>query len=185
MITSDACSSSPTRSELFRTFALIGLTGFGNALPLACTTIVDKRNWMTNREFAELLALAQLLPGPNVANIATILGRRYHRFSGAAIAVFGLYLGPTVIIISIGYAYALLGNSIVIRNLLSGLVPVATGLIIGLALKLLESLPRNTHTAVVFLVTVVGITVLKLPLLALISLIALSCTWIALRRVKQ
>ncbi|MDR5745482.1 chromate transporter [Caballeronia sp. LZ029] len=93
----------PTSFALFKAFFFIGLTGFGGVLPWARRMLVERLGWLTNREFAELLPLAQLLPGPNVANIATVLGRQYHGAKGAAIAVFGLYLAPTIITIGIAY----------------------------------------------------------------------------------
>jgi len=70
----------PTCFELFHNFAIVGLTGFGGVLPWARRMIVERRGWLSDLEFAELLPLAQLLPGPNVANIATLLGRRYRGF---------------------------------------------------------------------------------------------------------
>ncbi|ANJ87206.1 hypothetical protein MB84_25205 [Pandoraea oxalativorans] len=98
--------------------------------------VVDQRRWLTDREFAELLPLAQLLPGPNVANIATVLGRRFRGPRGAAAAVAGLYFCPTIVIIPIGFAYAKWGQTPLVQHLLSGLMPAATGLVIATSVRL-------------------------------------------------
>ena len=146
----------PTSFALFKAFFFIGLTGFGGVLPWARRMLVERLGWLTNREFAELLPLAQLLPGPNVANIATVLGRQYRGAKGAAIAVFGLYLAPTIITIGIGYAYARWGHAAITAHLFAGLMPAATGLVIATVLKLVTSLPRSVASIVLVAATFIA-----------------------------
>ena len=179
----DAASSPkvPTRFELFHNFALVGLTGFGGVLPWARRMIVERRGWLNDLEFAELLPLAQLLPGPNVANIATILGRRYRGASGSAAAVFGLYLFPTIITILLGYAYQRWSDSPIMHRLLSGLMPAAAGLMIATALKLVVSLPRNVQSLVLVGVTFAAVGLLTLPLLAVLAVLGPLGAWLAWR----
>ncbi|MFP3270761.1 MAG: chromate transporter, partial [Paraburkholderia sp.] len=50
----------PTLGQLFGAFFMVGLTGFGGVLPWARRMLVERRGWLTDREFAELLPLAQL-----------------------------------------------------------------------------------------------------------------------------
>jgi len=172
----------PTRLELFRNFALVGLTGFGGVLPWARRMIVDREHWLTDREFAELLPLAQLLPGPNVANIATILGRRYRGVTGSAVAVFGLYIFPTIITILLGYAYQRWSDSPIMHRLLNGLMPAAAGLMIATALKLVVSLPRDIQSLVLVCITFAAVGLLSLPLLAVLAVLAPLATWLAWRK---
>jgi chromate transporter len=160
---------------------VIGLTGFGGVLPWARRMLVERRRWLTDREFAELLPLAQLLPGPNVSNIATILGRQYRGAIGAAVAVSGLYLAPTIITIGLGYAYARWGQAPVTAHLLAGLMPVATGLVISTVLKLITSLPRDLRNAALVVATFVAIGILKLPLLFVLAVLGPFGTWLMLR----
>lgn len=171
----------PTCFELFHNFAIVGLTGFGGVLPWARRMIVERRAWLSDLEFAELLPLAQLLPGPNVANIATILGRRYRGATGSAAAVFGLYLFPTIITILLGYAYRRWSDSPITDHLLSGLMPAAAGLMIATALKLVVSLPRNTQSLVLVCVTFAAVGVLALPLLWVLAVLGPLATWLAWR----
>ncbi|MFM0202496.1 chromate transporter [Paraburkholderia fungorum] len=171
----------PPLSHLFGAFFMIGLTGFGGVLPWARRMLVERRRWLTDREFTELLPLAQLLPGPNVSNIATILGRQYHGAFGAAVAVGGLYLAPTVFTIGLGYAYARWGTAPVTAHLLAGLMPVATGLVIATVAKLIASLPRDWRNAALVLATFIAIAVLKLPLLFVLAVLGPFGTWLMLR----
>ncbi|HEY4298097.1 MAG TPA: chromate transporter [Paraburkholderia sp.] len=171
----------PNLNDLFGAFFVIGLTGFGGVLPWARRMLVERRRWLTDREFAELLPLAQLLPGPNVSNIATILGRQYRGAIGAAVAVSGLYLAPTIITIGLGYAYARWGQAPVTAHLLAGLMPVATGLVISTVLKLITSLPRDLRNAALVVATFVAIGILKLPLLFVLAVLGPFGTWLMLR----
>ncbi|MBP0592171.1 chromate transporter [Paraburkholderia sp. LEh10] len=174
----------PTTRELFGAFFLIGLTGFGGVLPWARRMLVERRGWLTDREFAELLPLAQLLPGPNVSNIATILGRQFRGASGAAIAVGALYLAPTIVTVALGYAYARWGNAPVTTHLFAGLMPVATGLVIATVLKLIVSLPRDVRNLALEFATFAAIGVLKLPLLLVIAVLGPVGAWLMYRALR-
>lgn len=179
------CVARPSLGELFSAFFLIGLTGFGGVLPWARRMLVERRRWLTDREFAELLPLAQLLPGPNVSNLATILGRQYRGAMGAVAGVGGLYLAPTIITIGLGYAYARWGHAAVTAHLLAGLMPVATGLVIATVLKLMTSLPRDLRNAALVAATFIAIGVLRLPLLLVLAVLGPVGAWLMWRAVGK
>jgi chromate transporter len=179
-----AASPKPTLGEVFGAFFMIGLTGFGGVLPWARRMLVERRGWLTDREFAEVLPLAQLLPGPNVSNIATIIGRKYHGALGAVTGVCGLYLAPTIITVGVGYAYASWGNAAVTTHLLAGLMPVATGLVIATVLKLLVSLPRDLRNLVLVVAMFVAVGLLKLPLLLVLAVLGPFGSWLMWRALR-
>lgn len=174
----------PNCWQLAVAFGTVGATGFGGVLPWARRMVVDQRHWLTDREFAELLPLAQLLPGPNVANIATVLGRRFQGPRGAAAAVAGLYFCPTIIIILIGFAYARWGQTALVQHLLSGLMPAATGLVIATALRLLAGLQRHWSTLTFAAATFIGSFVFGLPLLLVLGVLG-PCAVLAARRLAR
>ena len=62
------------RAMLFAAFLKIGLLGFGGVMPWARRVLVEERAWLSDREFAELIGMCQVLPGPNVVNLSVILG---------------------------------------------------------------------------------------------------------------
>jgi len=75
-------------------FAALGLTSFGGGLPAHLRRVaVRKRGWLTEEEFLEALALAQVMPGPNVVNLSIYIGRRLRGLPGALTAV-GAVVGP-------------------------------------------------------------------------------------------
>jgi chromate transporter len=70
--------------ELFRVFTWAGLQGFGGVLPVSQRVLVEQRRWLTQAEFVELMSIGQVLPGPNIINMALIFGDRYFGWRGAA-----------------------------------------------------------------------------------------------------
>jgi chromate transporter len=175
----------PTLAELFVAFATIGLTGFGGVLPWTRRMIVERKRWIDAMEFAELLPLAQLLPGPNVANIATILGRRYQGALGSAVAVLGLYLFPAIVTIGLGFAYARWSTSPVAARLLSGLMPAATGLVVATSAKLIGSLPRTWTTCLFVVLPAVTVGLLHWPLLLVVLILGPVTVWLAHRSASR
>ena len=69
-----------TPIELFLTFSRLGLMGFGGVMPWVYREIVEKKKWLAPQEFAELLAMGQILPGANVTNLSAMLGYRFAGF---------------------------------------------------------------------------------------------------------
>ena len=68
--------------DLFLTFSALTLQGFGGVMPVAQRVLVDKKEWMTREQFVEEFAVAQILPGPNVMNLALAFGRRHFGLGG-------------------------------------------------------------------------------------------------------
>ena len=78
-----------TPAALFLCFLEMGLSGFGGVLPWARRGLVEKRGWLTEQEFAEVLSLGQFLPGPNIGNMSIIIGSRFAGWRGAVAAFCG------------------------------------------------------------------------------------------------
>jgi chromate transporter len=82
--------------ELYLGFLSIGARSFGGVLPWAHRVLVEERRWVAEADFAELIALCQFLPGPNVGNLSVVLGRRWFGVPGALAAFAGLMALPLV-----------------------------------------------------------------------------------------
>jgi chromate transporter len=91
-------------------FSSVGLSGFGGVLPFARRMLVEEKRWMTAEEFNTQLGLCQFLPGPNVINLAVVVGKRYQGLAGAIVAPFGLLAGPFVIVLLLALLYDRYGN---------------------------------------------------------------------------
>ena len=94
--------SSPERprpaslTALFIAFTLLALQGFGGVLAVVQREVVERRRWLSNEEFIEDWAVAQIMPGPNVVNLAMMLGARWFGLAGALTALAGLLAVPLV-----------------------------------------------------------------------------------------
>jgi chromate transporter len=155
-------------AELFVAFTLLALQGFGGVLAVAQRVLVEQRRWLTKTEFVELLALAQVLPGPNVCNLALMIGDRYFGLRGALTALAGMMLLPLMIVIALTITYAHFAHVPQVAGALRGMGAVAAGLIIGTAFRLAGSL-RGSVLGVPLAVVLgstsfVAVALLRLPL---------------------
>src|SRR5215213_8124155 len=85
-------------SDLFISFTLLALQGFGGVLAVVQRELVEKKRWLTREEFVEDWAVAQIMPGPNVVNIALMIGGRHFGLRGALVAVAGMLTAPLMLL---------------------------------------------------------------------------------------
>lgn len=102
-------SSSPyTLTELVGYFAKLGTVGFGGPVALVGymhRDLVEKRRWISEADYKEGLALAQLAPGPLAAQLAIYLGYVHHRVTGATLAGLTFVLPSFLMVLALGWAY--------------------------------------------------------------------------------
>ena len=173
-----------TRRTLFASFLKMGLLGFGGVLPWARRVIVDERRWLTDREFAELIGLCQVLPGPNVVNLSVIIGARTHGAVGSLIAVSGILLVPVALVLAIATFYASVAHEPLAQNAIAGASAAAAGLILGTALRLVLQSRPPPRGLVVGAVAFLAVGVLQWPLLwvlLVLIVVAVAAEWRATR----
>ena len=142
--------------------------------------LVERRQWLSEREFAEVLALCQFLPGPNIVNMAVIVGSRFRGVPGAIAAFAGLVGVPLVIMMACGALYARYGELETLRGALAGLAAAAAGLIVAMAAKMAMPLIREGRVAPLLfaLAGFVAVGLLRLPLYWVVLVLApLSIAW--------
>src|ERR1700693_5786855 len=88
-----------SNKELFIAFTLLALQGFGGVLAVAQRVLCEQRRWLTKEEFVEILAVGQVLPGPNVCNVALMVGDRFFGWRGAFAALAGMMAVPLLIVL--------------------------------------------------------------------------------------
>lgn len=130
-------------ADLFWSCSGIALQGFGGVLAVVQRELVDKRRWLTREQFVEDWAVAQVLPGPNVINLALMLGDRHFGWRGALAAVAGMLLFPLCLLIALVLGFATVADQPVAQGALRGMGAVAAGLVGGTALKLASALGSN------------------------------------------
>ena len=125
--------------ELMIYFLQLGTTGFGGPVALVGymhNDLVEKRGWISEEEYKQGLALAQLAPGPLAAQLAIYLGFVHYRIAGATIAGIAFVLPSFIMVVLLGMAYKLYGGLIWMQAVFYGVGAAVTGIIANSAYKL-------------------------------------------------
>lgn len=175
-------------THLFLAFTRLALQGFGGVLAVAQRELVERLGWMSKEEFVEMLAIAQVLPGPNVVNLSMMVGDRFFGARGAMAALAGMLGAPAVIVLGLAVAYGQLAQYPVAANALRGMGAVSAGLIVATGFKLLPALrhsPLGRHAALALaLAAFVLIGLLRWPLVAVLALVGGGGMVLAWRKLK-
>lgn len=157
---------------LFTAFTSLAMKGFGGVLPVAQRTLVDDKRWMSREQFLELLSISQVLPGPNIVNMALIFGDRCHGWRGAAAALAGVLLAPLVLVLVLAAGAQGLRDQPLVTDALRGMGVVSAGLVLSIAVRLRCSLRQSPlgwpACAVLVLVTAVAIGLWRWPLVSVV-----------------
>ena len=154
----------------------------------ALSELVERTGWLTAEEFVEALSVAQVLPGPNVCNLALMTGDRFFGWRGAVAALAGMMLVPLLIVLALAAAYGHWAHLPAVSGALRGMGAVAAGLVIATALKLARTLganPLGLPLCLVFAgITFVAIALARLPLVGVVcglGSVAITAAWWKLR----
>jgi chromate transporter len=175
-------------TDLFVSFTLLALQGFGGVLAVVQRELVEKKRWLTREEFIEDWAVAQIMPGPNVVNLSLMVGGRYFGFKGAMAALAGMLTLPLLGVLLLALLHARFADHPGVAGALRGMAAVAAGLIAATGLKLYGALQNNVLGArlcvALGLLTFAAIALLRWPLAyVLFGLGGLACV-LAFRRLK-
>ncbi len=130
-------------ADLFWSFTWLALQGFGGVLAVVQRELVEKKRWMTREEFVEEWAVAQIMPGPNVVNLALMIGARYFGLRGALTAVAGMLALPLLVVLMLALVYAQFAANPHVAGALRGMGAVAAGLVTATGLKLIPALRKH------------------------------------------
>jgi chromate transporter len=169
---------SPT--ELFIAFSSLSLSGFGGVMPFAYRALVERRQWLTGPEFAALVGVAQVLPGPTICNMAVMVGMKKGGRLGGATSLLGMVLGPMIIVLLVGILYQYLGGAAPVQAALHGMSAVAAGLIFATAVKMgrtvfveaRSSWSRRLIMLVWCVLAFVGVGLMQWPLALVVAVLA-------------
>lgn len=159
--------------ELYLTFFNIGLVSFGGGLamlPLMTELLVNRKQWLSKDEMVNYFALTQTIPGIIAANVATMVGYKVNKLSGALIGMLGI-ITPSIIVITLIAAFLtnFQDNQIVI-NALRGINLAVIALLINLMFNLRKNI-KDWITLIIAIFTFVMVGLLKInpPYIILIS----------------
>jgi chromate transporter len=174
-----------TNRELFVTFTKIALSGFGGVLPWIRRAVVEKKHWLTAGEFNSLIGICQLVPGPNVVNLAICIGARFTGVRGSISAVLGMMTAPVALVILIAYLYDHYGRLPEIQGLLRGICAVGIGLIASTGFKMLKNELTDWPMLATIAVCILASAVLHLSLLTVVAItlpLGLIAGWIKTKK---
>ncbi|WP_447982251.1 chromate transporter [Achromobacter kerstersii] len=118
--------------QLVGYFIRLGTLGFGGPVALAGymhRDLVDRRGWITDGDYKEGLALAQLAPGPLAAQLAIYLGYVHYRILGATLVGIAFVLPSFFMVVALGWAYLRFGGLTWMQAVFYGVSAVVIGII--------------------------------------------------------
>src|SRR3712207_1425866 len=125
--------------QLVLYFLKLGTWGFGGPIALVGymqRDLVEEKKWITEEEYKDGLALAQLAPGPLAAQLAIYLGYVHYRVLGATLVGIAFVLPSFLMVLALGWAYVLYGGLPWMRAVFYGVGAAVIGIIAYSAYKL-------------------------------------------------
>lgn len=159
--------------ELLFAFLFVGATAMGGGASAHIhAAVVRRRGWLTEAEFLEGLTLAQLLPGPNISNMAAYTGSRLGGPAGALAATVGMVLPGTLVVIGLALAYFSMraGGSPALEGALNGVAAAAAGVVWSVVLRVAPAGLRSRGGLLIALAAFVMVGVLRLSLPLVLAL---------------
>lgn len=163
--------------ELFLTFAKMGVMTFGGGmamLPILQREVVEDRHWATEEELVDYYAIGQCTPGIIAVNTATFVGQKRKGALGGIVATLGMVF-PSLVIISILAGLITNFSSVTwVQDAFAGIQVCVCVLIFNAVVKLLKKSVIDKRTSVIFLLVMIGSTLMNLSPVWFVLLAALA-----------
>ncbi len=177
-----------SKQAMFMAFTRLAMQGFGGVLPVAQRELVERQRWLTREQFLELLSVGQVLPGPNIVNMALMIGDRFFGWRGALAALGGILLAPLALVLVLAALAQQLQDVPGIAGALRGMGVAAAGLILSTAWRLGGTMRQNAMgvptCAALALAAAGAIGVLRWPLPGVVLGLGALAMALAWRRLK-
>ncbi|WP_353093699.1 chromate transporter [Tissierella praeacuta] len=161
--------------KLFWVFFKIGAFTIGGGyamLPLIQREVVDENRWLTTEEFIDILAIAEVTPGPVAINTSTYVGYKVAGFKGAMFCTLGTIIPSfTIILLVVKFFWGFRQNPIVEKVFL-GIRPAVAALIFSAVYKLGKNMKLNIFVIAGALLTVLGVFVFNVSPIIIILIAA-------------
>lgn len=156
--------------QLFLAFMQIGALSFGGgyaAIPLIQAQTIDRYGWLTQSDFADLVTIAEMTPGPIAINAATFIGNMTAGIPGALCATAGVILPSCIFVTILAVLYARYRNLRIMQGILQSLRPAVVAMILTAGLRILipalfpngvvsfEEGNFNLHACILFLTALI------------------------------
>ena len=163
------------------TFFRTGLGAYGGGFAIVphLKSVIDTRGWLTDRQFADAVAIGKLTPGP-VLLLATFIGYLRHHLAGALVATASIFAAPFLLVVIAGSTLDRLRSRRFVRAGLRGLTPAVLGLMAAAAIALGDQLAGESEIGIA---VAVALTLSRFPLNPALMLLIGGVARLSLRMV--
>lgn len=150
-------------------FAKIGLMSFGGALSgWMHRELVVRRQWLDEEDFLSGLALGQIMPGANVANLSLYIGQRLRGGGGAVAALLGMLLPPMALVVLLATLYEHVAGIPWLHHFVGGVAAAAIGLTITVGVRACRRVERRVAPVAIVLAIFLTVGVLGWPMVPVV-----------------
>jgi len=168
--------------ELFFSFAKIGAFTIGGGyaiIPLIKKEVVEKKGWLNEDEFLDVLAISQSAPGLISVNISIFIGYRFKGTKGSIIATLGSVLPSFIMILLIAIFFTNFKDNKTINAIFKGIRPVVVALIAVPMINMAISSKLNIYTGFIALISIILISFLKVSPIYILLIVAVCAVFYA------
>ena len=167
--------------DMFLTFFKIGAFTFGGGyamIPIIVKEVVEKKNWITNEEFMDAIAIAQASPGSMAVNSSIYVGYKLKGLKGAIACLLGTVIPSFLIILLIATFFYRFRNNEILDKVFLGIRPAIVALILSAVYQLIKNAGLGYDKLLVALATTLIIVFLGVSPIWLILIGAVGSVFI-------
>ncbi len=171
--------------DIFTCFAKIGAFTIGGGyamIPIIQKEVVDKRGWISEEDFMDVLAISQSAPGILAVNISIFLGHKLRGTRGSIVATLGSTLPSFTIILLIAMFFAGYQDNPTVMAIFKGIRPVVVSLIAVPMINMAKKAKLNFFTGALAALTALLIIFLKVSPLYILLVVAVTFTALTMWR---
>lgn len=145
-----------SKTDLLQVFLKLGIFGFGGPaahIAMMRDEVVERRKWLSEQEFFDLVGATHLIPGPNSTELAIHIGHRMRGFPGLLIAGSAFILPAFIFVLILAFLYTRFGELPHLTPVLSGIRPVIIAIVILALWKFRETAVRNYREGSIALIS--------------------------------
>lgn len=151
--------------EMFITFFKIGAFTLGGGyamLPIIQKEVVEKKKWIDEKEFLDMVAISQSAPGPLAVNISAFVGQKIKGIIGLIVATLGAVLPSVIIIILVASVFIGIENNPIVQRVFKGIRPAVVALIAAPVISMGKTADINKKNFIIPLIAVILVAFLNI-----------------------
>ncbi len=159
--------------EIFITFMKVGGFSFGGGLamlPLIEKEVVINHQWLTAKEFVDIIAIAEMTPGPIAINTSTFVGYKVAGYWGALAGSIGVTIVSFILVILVARYFLRIKDAKETKAIFEGIRPAVLGMILSAGVSVGRTAFVDYKSVFIALLVLFSINKLKLhPILSILG----------------